>query len=129
MRIHRNGMSLMASVAVVAILAAGGALALEEPQTGGVPKGRLVFVPGTALLMTTLAFNILGDGLRDALDPKSARTAPPEAPAEMRLAYTAVLKGFLSLMSVRFLAGTQGHQLSAFARRALWEAVLDYALS
>ncbi|WLR95104.1 ABC transporter permease [Shinella zoogloeoides] len=35
----------------------------------------LVFVPGTALLMTTLAFNILGDGLRDALDPKSARTA------------------------------------------------------
>ena len=35
----------------------------------------LIFVPGTALLMTTLAFNILGDGLRDALDPKSARTA------------------------------------------------------
>jgi peptide/nickel transport system permease protein len=34
----------------------------------------LIFVPGTALLMTTLAFNILGDGLRDALDPKSART-------------------------------------------------------
>lgn len=35
----------------------------------------MVFVPGTALLLTTLAFNILGDGLRDALDPKSARTA------------------------------------------------------
>ena len=35
----------------------------------------LIFVPGTALLMTTLAFNILGVGLRDALDPKSARTA------------------------------------------------------
>lgn len=34
----------------------------------------LIFVPGTALLLTTLAFNILGDGLRDALDPKSART-------------------------------------------------------
>lgn len=34
----------------------------------------MVFVPGTALLLTTLAFNILGDGLRDALDPKSART-------------------------------------------------------
>ena len=30
----------------------------------------LVAVPGAALLMTTLAFNILGDGLRDALDPK-----------------------------------------------------------
>ncbi|MFV0383461.1 ABC transporter permease [Paracoccus sp. (in: a-proteobacteria)] len=35
----------------------------------------MVFVPGLALLATTLAFNILGDGLRDALDPKSARTA------------------------------------------------------
>ncbi|MGQ3215704.1 MAG: aminopeptidase P family protein [Shinella sp.] len=46
--------------------------------------------------------------------------------AEMRLAYTAVLKGFLSLLSVRFPVGTQGHQLDAFARRALWEAGLDY---
>jgi len=46
--------------------------------------------------------------------------------ARMRLAYTAVLKGFISLMSVRFPAGTQGHQLDAFARRPLWEAGLDY---
>ncbi|MDR3472118.1 MAG: ABC transporter permease [Devosia sp.] len=30
----------------------------------------LVFIPGLALLLTTLAFNILGDGLRDALDPR-----------------------------------------------------------
>jgi len=30
----------------------------------------LVFIPGIALLLTTLAFNILGDGIRDALDPK-----------------------------------------------------------
>jgi peptide/nickel transport system permease protein len=28
--------------------------------------------PGTALLLTVLAFNLLGDGLRDALNPKSA---------------------------------------------------------
>jgi len=28
-------------------------------------------VPGTALFVTTLAFNLLGDGLRDALDPKT----------------------------------------------------------
>lgn len=33
----------------------------------------MVFVPGAALLLTTLAFNIIGDSLRDALDPKSAR--------------------------------------------------------
>lgn len=36
----------------------------------------LVFFPGLALLLTTLAFNILGDSLRDALDPRSRRLAP-----------------------------------------------------
>ena len=45
---------------------------------------------------------------------------------DMRVAYTAVLKGFLSLMSVRFPTGTQGHQIDAFARRALWDVGLDY---
>jgi len=29
--------------------------------------------PGAALLITTLAFNILGDGVRDAFDPRSDR--------------------------------------------------------
>ncbi|HEX9480481.1 MAG TPA: ABC transporter permease [Solirubrobacteraceae bacterium] len=29
--------------------------------------------PGTALLLTVLAFNLLGDGLRDALNPRGAR--------------------------------------------------------
>jgi peptide/nickel transport system permease protein len=32
----------------------------------------LVF-PGAALFLITLAFNMLGDGLRDALDPRTAR--------------------------------------------------------
>jgi len=27
--------------------------------------------PGLAVLLTTLAFNLLGDGLRDAFDPRS----------------------------------------------------------
>ena len=31
----------------------------------------LMFAPGMFLLMTTLGFNLLGDGLRDALDPRS----------------------------------------------------------
>jgi peptide/nickel transport system permease protein len=31
----------------------------------------LVF-PGVILLLTTLAFNLVGDGLRDALDPRAA---------------------------------------------------------
>ena len=29
--------------------------------------------PGLAVLITTLAFNLLGDGLRDAFDPRADR--------------------------------------------------------
>jgi ABC-type dipeptide/oligopeptide/nickel transport system permease subunit len=29
--------------------------------------------PGVAVLLATLAFNLLGDGLRDAFDPRSTR--------------------------------------------------------
>jgi peptide/nickel transport system permease protein len=32
-----------------------------------------IFFPGGALLLTTLAFNLLGDSVRDALDPRYAR--------------------------------------------------------
>jgi peptide/nickel transport system permease protein len=30
-----------------------------------------MLVPGLAIFITVLAFNLLGDGLRDALDPRS----------------------------------------------------------
>jgi dipeptide transport system permease protein len=33
----------------------------------------LMAFPGIAILLTVLAFNLLGDGLRDALDPKLKR--------------------------------------------------------
>lgn len=46
--------------------------------------------------------------------------------AAMMDACTAVLKGFLSLLSARFPLGTFCHQLDAFARRPLWEIGLDY---
>ncbi|MBA7854518.1 aminopeptidase P family protein [Enterobacter sp. RHBSTW-00901] len=45
---------------------------------------------------------------------------------QQRLHYTAVLRGFLSLMTLQFPSGSQGHQLDAFARRPLWEMGLDY---
>jgi peptide/nickel transport system permease protein len=32
----------------------------------------LILWPGLAILFTTLAFNLLGDGLRDALDPRGS---------------------------------------------------------
>jgi peptide/nickel transport system permease protein len=33
---------------------------------------RLMVIPGSLLVLTILAFNLLGDGLRDALDPRGA---------------------------------------------------------
>lgn len=33
----------------------------------------LMVWPGIALLLTTLAFNLFGDGLRDAFDPRATR--------------------------------------------------------
>ena len=36
-------------------------------------KPWLVFYPGMAILVTTLGFNLLGDGLRDVVDPKNRR--------------------------------------------------------
>jgi peptide/nickel transport system permease protein len=35
-----------------------------------------VFFPGAALLITTVAFNVLGDCVRDALDPRLDRAVP-----------------------------------------------------
>ena len=46
--------------------------------------------------------------------------------AAMVTAYTAVLKGFLSLLTARFPTGTKGQQLDALARRPLWDLGLDY---
>ena len=74
-------------------------IATEHPRRGGplVPRARhqaadgelgqpsptgskfytaqpwLMVWPGIAVLLTTLAFNLLGDGLRDAFDPRSSR--------------------------------------------------------
>ena len=46
--------------------------------------------------------------------------------AEQKRHYTAVLKGFLSMLTLQFPRGTQGHQIDAFARRALWDLGLDF---
>jgi peptide/nickel transport system permease protein len=35
----------------------------------------LVFMPGTTILLTALAFNLVGDGVRDAFDPRQSREA------------------------------------------------------
>lgn len=49
----------------------GSMLGAERNQVFTAPH--LVFFPGLAIMLTVLAFNLLGDGLRDALDPRLNR--------------------------------------------------------
>jgi peptide/nickel transport system permease protein len=46
---------------------------LSEGQTYLAMAPRLALYPGIAVMIVALAFNLLGDGLRDALDPKTVR--------------------------------------------------------
>jgi ABC-type dipeptide/oligopeptide/nickel transport system permease subunit len=45
-------------------------LMLGEERNSIFNAPHLVFFPGVAIMMTVLGFNLLGDGLRDALDPR-----------------------------------------------------------
>lgn len=47
-------------------------LMLGEERNSIFNAPHLVFFPGIAIMITVLAFNLLGDGLRDALDPRLA---------------------------------------------------------
>jgi peptide/nickel transport system permease protein len=51
----------------------GSMLGAERNQVFTAPH--LVFYPGLAIMLTVLAFNLLGDGLRDALDPRLAHVS------------------------------------------------------
>jgi peptide/nickel transport system permease protein len=51
----------------------GSMLGAERNQVFTSPH--LVFYPGVAIILTVLSFNLLGDGLRDALDPRLAHTS------------------------------------------------------
>ena len=46
---------------------------ISEAQNYYTTSWWFVVFPGAALLVTTLAFNLLGDGIRDAFDPRSER--------------------------------------------------------
>ena len=46
---------------------------LHEAQSYLTRAPRLAVYPGVAIVLATLAFNLLGDGLRDILDPKTTR--------------------------------------------------------
>ncbi|MDO9707000.1 aminopeptidase P family protein [Paracraurococcus lichenis] len=64
------------------------------------------------------------DGTTDVT--RTLWTGPGPAPAALRERYTRVLQGHIALATLRFPKGVAGPHLDAFARRALWEAGLDY---
>jgi ABC-type dipeptide/oligopeptide/nickel transport system permease subunit len=51
----------------------GDQLAIAAPTLAFAPVTRAM--PGMAILLTTLAFTISGDGVRDAVDPRQRSTA------------------------------------------------------
>ncbi len=64
-------------------------LMLGEERNSIFNAPHLVFMPGIAIMLTVLAFNLLGDGLRDALDPRLAHISLFEAESRTRPSYLA----------------------------------------
>lgn len=50
-----------------------GTMLSQSRSAVGTPRAYLIYFPGLALLLTVLCVNFVGDGLRDALDPRSGK--------------------------------------------------------
>jgi peptide/nickel transport system permease protein len=46
---------------------------LQDAQSYLTQAPRLAVFPGLAIVLAALAFNVLGDGLRDIFDPRTTR--------------------------------------------------------
>ena len=64
------------------------------------------------------------DGTTDVT--RTLWTGPGAAPPVLRQRYTRVLQGHVGLATLRFPKGVAGPHVDAVARRALWEAGLDF---
>ncbi|NWG45522.1 MAG: aminopeptidase P family protein [Alphaproteobacteria bacterium] len=67
-----------------------------------------------------------GGQYRDGTTDVTRTVAIGTPSAQMRERFTRVLKGHIALAMARFPKGTTGMQLDILARKALWEAGLDY---
>jgi Xaa-Pro aminopeptidase len=76
--------------------------------------------PGTLYLIDS------GGQYRDGTTDVTRTVAIGEPTPEMRRHFTLVLKGHIGIATARFPKDTRGVDIDAFARRALWDAGLDY---
>ena len=100
------------------ISGAGAHGAIVHYRVSAATDGKLQ--PGTLYLVDSGAQYL--DGTTDVT--RTVAIGTPDA--EMRDRFTRVLKGHIAIATARFPAGTTGPQLDILARRALWEAGLDY---
>jgi Xaa-Pro aminopeptidase len=99
--------------------------------SGAGPNGAIVHYRVTRSTNRKLEPNSLylvdsGGQYQDGTTDITRTVAIGEPTAEMRQRFTFVLKGHIAIATARFPRGTRGCDLDAFARRALWEAGLDY---
>ncbi|MEJ0013394.1 MAG: aminopeptidase P family protein [Bauldia sp.] len=84
------------------------------------PESARVLRPGELYLIDSGAQ--YRDGTTDITRTISTGNPTPE----MRDRFTRVLKGHIGIATARFPVGASGAQIDSFARRALWEAGLDF---
>lgn len=93
-----------------------GAIVHYRPTT----KGKRTLTPGTLYLIDS------GAQYREGTTDVTRTIAIGTPTAEMRRHYCLVLKAHIAIATARFPKGTRGQDLDPFARRALWEAGLDF---
>jgi Xaa-Pro aminopeptidase len=84
------------------------------------PETNKTLEPGTLYLIDS------GGQYRDGTTDVTRTLAIGTPSEDMRRHYTLVLKGHIAIATARFPSGTRGVDIDGFARRALWEAGLDY---
>jgi Xaa-Pro aminopeptidase len=99
------------------ISAAGPHAALPHYRVG--EKSNIAVTPGLFLIDS-------GGQYEDGTTDITRTIAVGETTAEMKDRYTRVLQGHIAIATSVFPVGTTGAQIDAFARRALWDAGVDF---
>ena len=125
---------LSASDRLQAIRAAGGMLKDLSFDTisGSGPNGAIVHYKASPETNRPIEMNSLylvdsGGQYEDGTTDITRTLVIGEPTAEMRDRFTRVLQGHIGIATALFPKGTRGSQLDSFARRALWDAGVDYA--